>query len=85
MPAWRSWLSKWRERGTRGTGEKEKRRRGGNGEIAKGSAGEVRSLLWVANEIGYLEKLVYEKLRNASMELSAWLSNQIKALKVVVK
>lgn len=36
-------------------------------------------------EIGYVEKPVYEKLRNASMELSAWLSNQIKALKVVVK
>lgn len=53
--------------------------------IAKGSAGEVRSLLCVASEIGYLEKPVYEKLRNASMELSAWLSNQIKALRVVIR
>jgi len=53
--------------------------------IAKGSAGEVRSLLYVAKEIGYLERSVYERLRNASMELSAWLSNQIKALKGVVK
>jgi len=36
-------------------------------------------------EIGYLERSVYERLQNASMELSAWLSNQIKDLKGVVK
>lgn len=31
--------------------------------IAKGSAGEVRSLLRVAFEVGYLEKEIYESMK----------------------
>lgn len=49
--------------------------------IAKGSTGEVRSLLRVAFEIGYIDRLKYEDLRNAALELSRYLSNQIKALR----
>ena len=49
--------------------------------IAKGSAGEVRSLLRVALEVGYLEPSKYEELRSDILELSHFLSNQIKALK----
>jgi four helix bundle protein len=49
--------------------------------IAKGSAGELRCLLRVALEIGYLEKERYDHLSNSAIELSCYLSNQIKALK----
>lgn len=48
--------------------------------IAKGSAGEVRSLLRVALEVGYLEQQTYTKLYNQAMELSRMLSNQIQAI-----
>ncbi len=46
---------------------------------AKGSTGEVRSLLNVAAELGYLEPSQYEGLRQAVLELSRYLSNQIKS------
>ena len=49
--------------------------------IAKGSAGEVRSLLRVAVEIGYLEEPQYLELQEMILELSRYLSNQIKSLK----
>ncbi len=49
--------------------------------IAKGSAGEVRSLLRVALEIGYLEQSRYDQLRSGVLELSRYLSNQIRSLK----
>jgi four helix bundle protein len=49
--------------------------------IAKGSAGEVRSLLRVAVEIGYLEEPQYHELQAMILELSRYLSNQIKSLK----
>jgi four helix bundle protein len=49
--------------------------------IAKGSAGEVRSLLRVALEIGYLEKPQYYELQEMILELSRYLANQIKSLK----
>ncbi len=49
--------------------------------IAKGSAGEVRSLLRVAVEIGYLEEPQYYELREMILEVSRYLSNQIKSLK----
>jgi four helix bundle protein len=49
--------------------------------FAKGSAGEVRSLLNVAAELGYLEPSQYEALRQAVLELSRFLANQIKSLK----
>jgi len=48
---------------------------------AKGSTGEVRSLLNVAAELGYLKPSKYEALRQAVLELSRYLSNQIKSLK----
>jgi four helix bundle protein len=49
--------------------------------FAKGSTGEVRSLLNLAFELGYLELSKHEELRNAVMELSRYLSNQIKSLR----
>ena len=49
--------------------------------IAKGSAGEVRSLLRVALEVGYLSNASYELLRDEVMALSRRLYNQIKAIK----
>jgi four helix bundle protein len=49
--------------------------------IAKGSAGEVRSLLRVALEVGYLNQLRYDQLRDAVLTLSRYLSNQIRSLK----
>lgn len=48
--------------------------------IAKGSAGEVRSLLRVALEVGYLEQQTYAQLYSQAMELSRMLSNQIQAI-----
>ena len=49
--------------------------------FAKGSTGEVRSLLNLTFELGYLELSKHEELRNAVMELSRYLSNQIKSLR----
>jgi four helix bundle protein len=49
--------------------------------IAKGSAGEVRSLLFVAFEVGYLEAESYEELREGVRKLSAYLFNHRKAIK----
>jgi four helix bundle protein len=49
--------------------------------IAKGSAGEVRSLLRVALEIGYIDQATYDQLQNQVLELSRYLANQIHALK----
>ncbi|MDQ3685538.1 MAG: four helix bundle protein [Acidobacteriota bacterium] len=53
-------------------------------KIAKGSAGEVRSLLRVALEVGYLDESSYNQLRDDVMALSRYLSNQIKAIKNTV-
>ncbi|HLL70934.1 MAG TPA: four helix bundle protein [Pyrinomonadaceae bacterium] len=52
--------------------------------IAKGSAGEVRSLLRVALEIGYLDQARHNKLRDAVISISKSLSNQIKAIKTSI-
>jgi four helix bundle protein len=49
--------------------------------IAKGSAGEVRSLLRVALEVGYLDAKRHDQLRDSVVMLSRSLSNQIKAIK----
>src|SRR5436309_15901215 len=49
--------------------------------IAKGSAGEVRSLLRVALEVGYMTPPKYDQLRNEVLTLSRYLSNQVRALK----
>ena len=48
--------------------------------IAKGSAGEVRSLLRVALEVGYLERPIYDQLYNQTVELSRMLFTQIQAI-----
>jgi four helix bundle protein len=48
---------------------------------AKGSTGEVRSLLNLTFELGYIEQSRHEELRNAIMELSRYLANQIKSLR----
>ena len=48
---------------------------------AKGSTGEVRSLLNVASDLGYLEPSQHEALRQAVMEVSRYLFNQIKSLR----
>lgn len=49
--------------------------------IAKGSAGEVRSLLRVAFEIGYLNQSDFQKLNEQSITLSKQLFTQINAIK----
>ena len=47
--------------------------------VAKGSAGELRCLLRVALEVGYLDEHSYEGLRSGAIELSSYLANQIKS------
>ena len=49
--------------------------------IAKGSAGELRSLLRVAIEIDYIEVAAYNELRDRVTKLSAYLSNQMKKIR----
>lgn len=49
--------------------------------IAKGSAGEVRSLLRVAHEVGYLTENQHNDLREKAKFLSGSLANHINALK----
>jgi four helix bundle protein len=49
--------------------------------IAKGSAGELRSLLRVAIEIGYIEVAAYNELRDRVTKLSAYLFNQMKGIR----
>ena len=53
--------------------------------IAKGSAGEVRSLLRIAFELGNLDSPQYEQARTSVMEVSRFLSNQIQSLKRIEK
>lgn len=48
--------------------------------IAKASAGEVRSLIAVAGRIGYLSVAEVEKLRNHSRFLSGSITNHMKAI-----
>lgn len=52
--------------------------------IAKGSAGEIRSLLRVAFEIGYLSKSDHDRLIADVVELSGSLSNHIKSLRTTL-
>jgi four helix bundle protein len=49
--------------------------------IAKGSAGEVRSLLRVAIEIGYINESQYNNLYNQVLDLSRMLATQIQVLR----
>ncbi len=48
--------------------------------IAKGSAGELRSLLRVALEVGYIEQSTYYQLYNQAMQVSRMLFNQIQSI-----
>jgi four helix bundle protein len=48
--------------------------------IAKGSSGEMRSLLYVAFEIGYLDKDEHKHLREEARFLSGSISNHMKAI-----
>ena len=48
--------------------------------IAKGSAGEVRSLLRVALELCFIDQTRYDDLRTSLLELSRSLAAQIKSL-----
>jgi four helix bundle protein len=49
--------------------------------IAKGSAGEVRSLCRVSFDVGYLSQSTYDELREAALVISRSLFNQIQAIK----
>ena len=50
--------------------------------IAKGSAGEVRSLCRVAFDVGYLSQPIYEELRGATLVMiSRSLFNQIQSIR----
>src|SRR5713226_823200 len=53
--------------------------------IAKGSAGELRSLPRVALDVGYLEKSRHDQLRESVIVLSRSLSNQIKSIRSSVQ
>ena len=48
--------------------------------IAKGSCGEVRSMLYLALNLEYLNKEQYEKYSNLSIDISKLLSGFIKTL-----
>ena len=48
--------------------------------IAKGSAGEVRSLLYAACDIGYLAETDFKTLSDSALSISRRLSNFIKYL-----
>lgn len=49
--------------------------------IAKGSAGETRSLFRVALEVGYFSKETHDKLREEVLRLSRYLFNQISSIR----
>lgn len=49
--------------------------------VAKGSAGEVRSLCRVAIDVGYLQPSTYEDLRIKAVTISRLLFSQIKSIK----
>jgi four helix bundle protein len=49
--------------------------------IAKGSAGETRSLFRVALEVGYFDKTTHDQLRAGAMTLSRFLFNQINSIR----
>ena len=49
--------------------------------IAKGSAGEVRSLCRVAMDVGYLSGSTFEELHKAAVIISRSLFNQMEAIK----
>jgi four helix bundle protein len=48
--------------------------------IAKGSCAEIRSMLYLANDLGYINKSEFDKLFKLSIEISKMLSGLIKSL-----
>jgi len=48
--------------------------------ISKGSCGEVRSMLYLALELGYISQVTFDDLYNMSLEISKMLSGLIKSL-----
>lgn len=48
--------------------------------IAKGSCGEVRSMLYISHELGYVTKQDFDRLYALSVEISKLLSGFIKSL-----
>jgi len=48
--------------------------------IAKGSCGEIRSMLHVSSELGYLNKNISNELKRLVIEISKLLSGLIKTL-----
>ena len=48
--------------------------------IAKGSSGEVRSMLYLGMELNYITQLQFIELRNKTEEISKMLSGLIKTL-----
>ncbi len=48
--------------------------------IAKGSSGEVRSLLYIACEVGYIDKIEHQNLRDKTIFLSSSIANHIRAI-----
>jgi four helix bundle protein len=49
--------------------------------IAKGSAGETRSLFRVALQVGYFSKETHDQLRERALTLSRYLFNQVKSIR----
>ena len=49
--------------------------------IAKGSAGEMRSLCRGSYDVGYIDKTTYEQLHQAAVAISRLLFNQMQAIK----
>lgn len=49
--------------------------------ISKGSCGEVRSMLYLALDLGYIDREKFDDLYNRSLEISKILSGFIKQLK----
>ncbi len=48
--------------------------------IAKGSSGEVRSMLYLALELSYIDRIQFNDLHNRSIEITKMLSGFIKKL-----
>jgi len=51
--------------------------------IAKGSAGESRNLLFIAREVGYLSDNEHEILRNGAKFLSGSITNHMKSISII--
>ncbi len=48
--------------------------------IAKGSAGEVRSMLYAAVELGYIDKEIFDRCYNLAEEISKMLAGLIRKI-----